>query len=117
KFAGLEKKEVNGRHQEAIRLVYKDDDLLYVSIHSLHKIAKYSGKEGTPPPISKLGSQEWETKKSKVKKRVKDIAKERIELYAKRRTAPGYAYSHDSYLQTELETSFMYEDTVDQAKA
>jgi transcription-repair coupling factor (superfamily II helicase) len=117
KFAGLEKREVNGHDQEAIRLVYRDDDLLYVSIHSLHKISKYSGKEGTPPLISKLGTQEWENKKSKVKKRVKDIAKELIELYAKRKTAPGFAYSPDSYLQAELESSFMYEDTPDQARA
>jgi transcription-repair coupling factor (superfamily II helicase) len=117
KFAGLEKREVNGHDQEAIRLVFRDDDLLYVSIHSLHKISKYSGKEGTPPLISKLGTQEWETKKSKVKKRVKDIAKELIELYAKRKTAPGFAYSPDSYLQAELESSFMYEDTPDQGRA
>jgi transcription-repair coupling factor (superfamily II helicase) len=117
KFAGLEKKEVNGHEQESIRLVYRDNDLLYVSIHALHKISKYTGKEGTPPAISKLGSQEWETKKSKVKKRVKDIAKELIELYAKRKTAPGYAFSPDSYLQTELESSFIYEDTPDQARA
>lgn len=117
KFAGLEKKEVNGHEQEAIRLVFKDDDMLYVSIHSLHKISKYTGKEGTPPAISKLGTQEWEIKKSKVKKRVKDIAKELIELYAKRKSAPGYAFSPDGYLQAELETSFMYEDTPDQAKA
>jgi transcription-repair coupling factor (superfamily II helicase) len=117
KFAGLEKKDVNGHEQEAIRLVYRDDDLLYVSIHSLHKISKYSGKEGTPPVISKLGTQEWETKKSKVKKRVKDIAKELIALYAKRKTAFGYAFSQDSYLQAELESSFVYEDTPDQAKA
>jgi transcription-repair coupling factor (superfamily II helicase) len=117
KFAGLEKKETNGHQQEAIRLVYKDDDLLYVSIHSLHKISKYSGKEGTPPVISKLGSQEWENKKAKAKKRVKDIAKELIELYAKRKSAPGYAYGPDSFLQAELESSFMYEDTPDQARA
>jgi transcription-repair coupling factor (superfamily II helicase) len=117
KFAGLEKREVNGHDQEAIRLVFRDDDLLYVSIHSLHKISKYSGKEGTPPLISKLGTQEWENKKSKVKKRVKDIAKELIELYAKRKTAPGFAYSPDSYLQAELESSFMYEDTPDQGRA
>lgn len=117
KFAGLEKREVNGHDQEAIRLVYRDDDLLYVSIHSLHKISKYSGKEGTPPVMSKLGTQEWETKKSKVKKRVKDIAKELIELYAKRKTAPGFAYSQDGFLQAELESSFIYEDTPDQAKA
>lgn len=117
KFAGLEKKEVNGHEQEAIRLVYKDDDLLYVSIHSLHKISKYSGKEGAPPMISKLGSQEWENKKAKAKKRVKDIAKELIELYAKRKSAPGFAYSPDSFMQAELESSFMYEDTPDQARA
>lgn len=117
KFAGLEKKDVNGREQEAIRLVYKDDDLLYVSIHSLHKISKYSGKEGTPPIVSKLGTQEWENKKSKVKKRVRDIAKELIALYAKRKSAHGYAYSPDSFMQAELESSFMYEDTPDQARA
>lgn len=117
KFAGLEKREVNGHEQEAIRLVFRDDDLLYVSIHSLHKISKYTGKEGTPPLVSKLGSQEWENKKSKVKKRVKDIAKELIELYAKRKTAPGFAYAEDGYLQAELESSFMYEDTPDQARA
>jgi transcription-repair coupling factor (superfamily II helicase) len=117
KFAGLEKRDVNGHEQEAIRLVFRDDDLLYVSIHSLHKISKYSGKEGTPPPISKLGTQEWELKKSKVKKRVKDIAKELIELYAKRKTAPGFAFAPDGFLQAELESSFIYEDTPDQAKA
>ncbi len=117
KFAGLEKRDVNGHEQEAIRLVFRDDDLLYVSIHSLHKISKYSGKEGAPPVISKLGSQEWETKKSKVRKRVKDIAKELIELYAKRKTAPGFAYAKDGFLQAELESSFLYEDTPDQAKA
>lgn len=117
KFAGLEKKEVNGHEQEAIRLVFRDDDLLYVSIHSLHKISKYSGKDGALPVISKLGSQEWENKKSKAKKRVKDIAKELISLYAKRKTSPGYAFQHDGFLQAELESSFMYEDTTDQAKA
>ena len=117
KFAGLEKKIVNGHEQEAIRLVYRDDDLLYVSIHALHKISKYSGKDGSPPVISKLGTQEWETKKAKAKKRVKDIAKELIGLYAKRKTAPGYAYPPDSFLQAELESSFMYEDTPDQARA
>lgn len=117
KFAGLEKKTVNGHEQEAIRLVYRDDDLLYVSIHALHKISKYSGKDGSPPVISKLGTQEWETKKAKAKKRVKDIAKELIELYAKRKSAPGYAYPPDGFLQAELESSFMYEDTPDQARA
>jgi transcription-repair coupling factor (superfamily II helicase) len=117
KFAGLEKKVVNGHEQESIRLVYRDDDLLYVSIHALHKISRYSGSESTPPLISKLGSQEWETKKSKAKKRVKDIAKELIELYAKRKTAPGTAFSPDGYLQAELESSFLYDDTPDQARA
>jgi transcription-repair coupling factor (superfamily II helicase) len=117
KFAGLEKKEVNGHEQEAIRLVYRDDDLLYVSIHSLHKISKYSGKDGAPPVINKLGTQEWETKKARAKKRVKDIAKELISLYAKRKSAPGYAYPTDGFLQAELESSFIYEDTPDQAKA
>ncbi len=90
---------------------------LYVSIHSLHKISKYSGKDGAPPIISKLGSQEWENKKAKAKKRVKDIAKELIELYAKRKSAPGYAYPPDGFLQAELESSFIYEDTPDQARA
>ena len=117
KFAGLEKKVVNGHEQEAIRLVYRDDDLLYVSIHALHKISKYSGKDGAPPAISKLGTQEWENKKAKAKKRVKDIAKELIALYAKRKTAPGFAYPPDGFLQAELESSFMYEDTPDQARA
>jgi transcription-repair coupling factor (superfamily II helicase) len=117
KFAGLEKKEVNGHEQEAIRLVYRDDDLLYVSIHSLHKISKYSGKEGAPPVINKLGTQEWENKKAKAKKRVKDIAKELIELYAKRKSAPGYGFAPDGFLQAELESSFIYEDTPDQARA
>ena len=117
KFAGLEKKEVNGREQEAIRLVYKDDDLLYVSIHALHKISKYSGRDGAVPAISKLGTTEWENKKSKAKKRVKDIAKELIALYAKRKSAPGFAYQPDGFLQAELESSFMYEDTPDQGRA
>ncbi|RAJ98239.1 transcription-repair coupling factor (superfamily II helicase) [Larkinella arboricola] len=117
RFAGLEKVDVGGREQEAIRLIYRDNDILLVSIHSLHKIAKYTGKEGTPPVMSKLGTQEWELKKSRVKKQVKDIAKELISLYAKRRQAPGFAFSQDSFLQAELESSFIYEDTPDQAKA
>ncbi|WP_162428383.1 transcription-repair coupling factor [Pontibacter pudoricolor] len=117
RFAGLEKVEVGGRLQEAIRLVYRDDDLLYTSIHSLHKISKYSGKEGGPPSMSKLGSPEWENKKKKVKSKVKDIAAELIKLYAKRKAAPGYAFSKDGFLQAELESSFIYEDTPDQGKA
>jgi len=117
RFAGLEKKEVNGHDQEAIRLVFRDNDLLYINIHSLHKISKYTGKDGTPPAISKLGSGEWESKKAKVRKKVKDIAKELIDLYAKRKAAPGFAFTADSFLQAELESSFLYEDTPDQAKA
>ena len=117
RFAGLEKVDHAGNEQEAIRLIYRDNDILLVSIHSLHKISKYSGREGGPPTMSKLGSQEWEQKKSRIRKQVKDIARELIALYAKRRTAPGYAFSRDSFLQVELESSFVYEDTPDQAKA
>lgn len=117
RFAGMEKVDVNGRKQESIRLVYRDDDLLYVSVHSIHKISKYTGKEGAPPSISKLGSPEWENKKKRVKGKVKDIAKDLINLYAKRKDAPGFAYSNDGFLQAELESSFIYEDTPDQAKA
>ena len=117
RFAGLTQVEMNGHLQEAIRLVYRDDDVLTVSIHALHKIAKYSGAEGTPPTMSKLGSPEWENKKKSVKKKVKDIAADLIRLYAKRKTAPGFAFSPDSFMQAELESSFIYEDTPDQAKA
>lgn len=117
RFAGLESVEVGGRKQEAIRLIYRDNDILLINIHSLHKIAKYSGKEGTPPTMNKLGSGDWENKKAKAKKQVKDIAKELIALYAKRRETLGFGFSIDSYLQAELESSFLYEDTPDQAKA
>ncbi|WP_400193313.1 transcription-repair coupling factor [Hymenobacter sp. B81] len=117
RFAGLTQVDVNGHLQEAIRLVYRDDDVLTVSIHALHKIAKYSGAEGTPPTMSKLGSPEWENKKKAVKKKVKDIAADLIRLYAKRKTAPGHAFARDSFMQAELESSFIYEDTPDQAKA
>ena len=117
KFAGLEKKMVNGKEQEAIRIVFRDNDLLYASIHSLRKISKYSGKEGTAPVISKLGSGEWENKKAKAKRKVKDIAKELIALYAKRKQASGHAFAPDGFMQAELESSFLYEDTPDQAKA
>lgn len=117
RFAGMERKDVNGKEQEAIRLIYRDNDLLYVSVHNLHKIAKYTGKEGTPPAMSKLGSGEWEAKKSRVKKQLKDIAHELIALYAKRRQAPGFQFSPDNYMQAELESSFIYEDTPDQATA
>jgi transcription-repair coupling factor (superfamily II helicase) len=117
RFAGLEKVEVGGKLQEAVRLIFRDDDLLYVNIHSLHKISKYAGQEGQVPSMSKLGSPDWENKKARVKKQVKDIAKDLIELYAKRRSASGFAFSKDSVLQVELESSFLYEDTPDQAAA
>ncbi|WP_373418669.1 transcription-repair coupling factor [Marinoscillum pacificum] len=117
RFAGLDTVDVNGNKQEALRLIYRDDDLLYVSIHSLHKVSKYSSKDSEPPSISKLGTQDWENKKKKVKKKVKDIAKDLINLYAKRKAAPGFAYPDDSYLQAELESSFLYQDTPDQALA
>lgn len=117
RFAGLDTVDVAGNKQEALRLVYRDDDLLYIGLHSLHKISKYSGKEGEPPSINKLGSPEWENKKKKVKGKVKDIAKDLIELYAKRKSANGYAFPPDDYLQAELESSFMYQDTPDQSLA
>ncbi len=117
RFAGLDTVENNGRLQEVMRLVYRDDDLLYVSVHSLHKISKYTGKEGSPPVVNKLGTQDWDNKKKKVKKKVKDIAKELIGLYAKRKAARGLAFDPDGFLQAELESSFIYQDTPDQASA
>lgn len=117
RFDGLEKIENNGRMQEAIRMVYKNGDLLYVSIHSLHRITKYVGKEGTEPGLDKLGSGAWAKLKNKTKKKVQDIAKDLIKLYAQRKASEGYAFSPDSYLQHELEASFIYEDTPDQIKA
>ena len=116
-YAGLEKLDVGGKIQEAVRLKYKDGDLLYVNINSLHKISKFSGKDGTPPKLNKLGSDAWENLKRKTRKQVKDIAKDLIALYAKRRASKGFAFSADSYLQNELEASFIYEDTPDQEKA
>lgn len=117
KFAGLEKIDINGREQEAIRLIYKDNDLLYISIHSLHRIAKYAGKDGAEPTLNRLGSNAWSNLKKKTKQRVKDIAKDLIKLYAKRRSEQGFAFAPDTYLQTELEASFIYEDTPDQVKS
>ncbi|HEV8082963.1 MAG TPA: transcription-repair coupling factor [Chitinophagaceae bacterium] len=116
-FSGLEKIEANGRLQEAVRIVYKDKDLLYVNISSLHKISKYSGKEGTVPKMNKLGSDVWNKLKEKTKKQVKDIATDLIKLYALRKSQKGFAHSPDNYMQTELEASFVYEDTPDQSKA
>jgi transcription-repair coupling factor (superfamily II helicase) len=117
KFAGLEKMEVNGHIQEAVRLVYRDNDLLYVSINSLHKISKYVGKDGTEPRVNKLGSDAWEKLKTSTKKKVKDIARDLIKLYAKRKAQKGFQFTPDNYMQVELEASFMYEDTPDQSKA
>ena len=108
---------IRDRPQEAVRLVYKDNDILYVSIHSLHRIAKYTGKEGTAPSLHKLGSTTWATLKQKTKKKVKDIAKDLIALYAKRKATKGFAFTPDTYLQNELEASFIYEDTPDQVKS
>ena len=117
RFSGLQKIEVNGRLQEAVRIIYKDSDILYVNINSLHKIAKYTGKEGTAPKINKLGSDVWNKLKDKTKARVKEIAFDLIKLYAKRKAQQGFQHSPDNYLQTELEASFIYEDTPDQGTA
>lgn len=117
KFAGLVKTELNGRIQEAIRLVYRDNDVLLVNIHSLHRITKYKGKDGVEPKINKLGSGAWQKLKDKTKSKVKDIARELIALYALRKKEKGFAFSPDSFLQKELEASFIFEDTPDQMKA
>ena len=117
KFGGLQKIQVEGKTQEAIKLVYADNDIVYVSIHSLYKISKFNGKDGTPPKIYKLGSNAWKVLKQKTKARVKHIAFNLIQLYAKRRLDKGFAFAPDSYLQLELESSFIYEDTPDQTKS
>lgn len=114
RFGGLEKIEVNGRTQEAIKLVFKDNDILFVGIHALHRISKYKGKDNTPPRINKLGTGAWQKLKQATKKKVKDIARDLIRLYALRKASGGYSFSPDSYLQRELEASFIYEDTPDQ---
>lgn len=114
KFGGLQKIDVEGKKQEAIKLIYGERDILYLSIHSLHKISKYNGKDGSAPKIYKLGSAAWKNLKQKTKTRVKQIAFNLIELYAKRRLQKGFAFDPDSYLQHELESSFIYEDTPDQ---
>ena len=116
-FSGLQKLEINGKLQEAVRLIYKDTDILYVNINSLHKIAKYTGKEGSVPKINKLGSDVWNRLKEKTKSKVKEIAFDLIKLYAKRKAQQGFQHSPDNYMQTELEASFIYEDTPDQGKA
>lgn len=116
-FGGLQKIDVNGKKQEAIKLIYSGGDVLYISIHSLHKITRYNGKEGTAPVMNKLGSGAWQKTKAKAKKRVKEIAFDLIKLYAKRKATKGFQYSPDTYLQHELEASFIYEDTPDQLSA
>lgn len=117
RFGGLVTLEENGRRQEAIQLIYRDNDILLVNIHSLHRISKYKGQEGEPPKVHKLGHAAWSKMKEKTKKKVKDIARELIALYARRKAEPGFAFSADTFMQSELEASFIYEDTPDQFKA
>ena len=117
-FGGLVRmRDDKGRMNEVVKLMYKDNDVVFVSVHALHKISKYKSKDAAPPTINKLGSKTWQTLKTKAKAKVKDIAKELISLYAKRKATEGFAYSADTYLQEELESSFMYEDTPDQETA
>ncbi|MFT3932864.1 MAG: transcription-repair coupling factor [Chitinophagaceae bacterium] len=116
-YSGLQKIEANGKLQEAVRIIYKDSDILYVNINSLHKIAKFTGKEGSVPRVNKLGSDVWNKLKEKTKSKVKEIAFDLIKLYAKRKAQHGFAHLPDNYMQTELEASFIYEDTPDQSKA
>lgn len=117
RYSGLETIEINGHKQETVRLVYQNNDILYVGINSLHKISRYVGKDGTEPKLSKIGGDAWKALKRKTKAKVKDIARELIKLYARRKASKGYAFPPDGYLQTELEASFIYEDTPDQYKA
>jgi|TARA_R110000782_G_scaffold237188_1_gene323330 transcription-repair coupling factor (superfamily II helicase) len=117
RFSGLEKIDVNGKQQEAIRIVYANNDLLYVSIHSLHKVTKFVGKDGIPPSVNKLGSPQWQTAKQKTKSKIKEVAFDLIKLYAERKSKKGFQFMPDTYLQDELEASFIYEDTPDQLKA
>lgn len=117
KFGGLIRTDVNGKMQEMVKLFYKDDDIIFVSIHALHRISKYKGREGEAPKINKLGSGVWERLKERTKSKIKDIARELISLYAKRKSETGFRFTPDTYLQQELEASFLYEDTPDQVKA
>ena len=117
RYSGLEKIEINGHKQESLRLFYQNNDVLYVSINSLHKISKFKGKGGTPPKLSKIGGDAWKKLKSTTKRKVKDMAKELMKLYAKRKASKGHAFPPDGYLQNELEASFIYQDTPDQEKA
>ncbi len=117
RFSGLEKVTNNGKSQELIRLIYKGGDVLYISIHGLHKISRYVGREGEAPTLNRLGSNTWQVLKAKTKRQVKDIAKDLIALYAKRKASQGFAFSEDCSMQEQLEASFLYEDTPDQLKA
>ena len=117
KFGGLVTTPVNGKPQEMIKLNYRDGANVFVSIHNLHRISKYKGREGSEPTIARLGSGAWERLKERTKDKVKDIARDLIKLYATRKQQKGFAYSPDGYMQHELEASFLYEDTPDQAKA
>ncbi|MBR0255223.1 MAG: transcription-repair coupling factor [Bacteroidales bacterium] len=116
-YGGLVKTHVGGRTQEAVKLIYRDGDVVFVSIHSLHRISKYKSRDGEPPKIYKLGSKAWENLKRATKSKVKDIAEDLIKLYSERQQSRGFAFSADSFLQQELESSFMFEDTPDQATA
>ena len=117
RFGGLVKMDLNGKPQEVIKLIYKNEDILFASIHSLHRISRYKGKEGQAVKVNKLGNGAWQKLKEKAKKKVKDIAEDLIKLYSKRLKESGHAFSADTFLQTELEASFIYEDTPDQQKA
>ena len=116
-YGGLVKTHVGDRTQEAVKLIYKDGDVVFVSIHSLHRISKFKSRDGEPPKIYRLGSKAWENLKRNTKSKVKDIAEDLIKLYSERQQARGFAFSHDSFMQHELESSFMFEDTPDQASA
>ena len=117
RFGGLVRTGVAGKTQEMIKLFYQNDDIVFVNIHSLHKLSKYRGSEGVPPKLSKLGSGAWQRLKDRTKAKVKDIARDLIALYSRRQEEKGFAYSPDTYLQHELEASFLYEDTPDQLRA
>lgn len=117
KFGGLETVKAGESEQEAIRIFYEGGDSIYVNVNALYKVSKFSGSEGSAPRLNKLGSQEWSKAKSKAKKKIKDLAFDLINLYARRKAQPGFQFSHENYLQTELEASFLYEDTPDQQKA
>ena len=117
KFSGMKKIEVRGKQQEAVRLNFADGDVLYLNVNALHKLNKYSGKEGHQPTLTKLGSGRWEKKKARTKKKVKEVARDLIKLYAKRKASDGYAFSSDTVWQREMEANFEFEDTPDQAEA